>query len=199
MTLDLSIRDATDNRKSLDSVMRKMNDEYAKAGKFYNESDGVESAVEEIAGKSYKEFFDRFVAGVDAIPYDDFLGFAGLQLKIQATRSADLGFWPGTESGKSVAVSGLEAGSSAEAAGLRNGDLILPSHGRSSAQDFADLLRGRSAGDPLTLRIRRDGQEFEISFLVGSREDRQYSISEMPHPSERQRRIREGLLRGTTD
>ena len=37
--LDLAIRDATDNHKSLDDVLRLMNDEYAKQGKFYNESE----------------------------------------------------------------------------------------------------------------------------------------------------------------
>jgi predicted metalloprotease with PDZ domain len=61
--------------------MRLMNDKYAKAGKFYNEGDGVESAVEEVAGKSFKDFFQRYVAGTDEIPYDDFLGIAGLQLE----------------------------------------------------------------------------------------------------------------------
>jgi predicted metalloprotease with PDZ domain len=197
--LDLSIRDATGNRKSLDDVMRQMNNEYAKAGKFYNESEGIQAAVEEVTGKRCDDFFRRFVAGTDAMPYDDFLGLAGLQWKLDTTKTADLGFWPEAERGKDVTVSSVEAGSAAESSGLRNGDVILTPHVKSSPQDFAAWLRGRSPGDPLTLRIRRDGQESEMSFLVGSREDRQYSIVEMPHPSEQQRRIRDGLLHGITD
>jgi predicted metalloprotease with PDZ domain len=197
--LDLSIRDATGNRKSLDDVVRRMNDEYAKAGKFYDESAGIEAAVEEVAGKRYDDFFHRFVAGAAPIPYDDFLAPAGLQLKLANTKTADLGFWPEAEPGKDVTVSSLEEGSAAQSSGLRNGDVIFPPHGKSSPRDFAAWLRGRSPGDPLTLRVRRDGQESEISFLVGSREDRQYSIVEMPHPSEQQRRIRDGLLHGTTN
>jgi predicted metalloprotease with PDZ domain len=197
--LDLSMRDATGNRKSLDDVMRQMNDEYAKAGKFYDESNGIETVVEEVAGKRYNDFFRRFVSGTDAIPFDDFLGLAGLQLKLETIRTADLGFWPQPQQGKDITVSSLEAGSAAEASGLRNGDVLLPPQGKSSPEDFAAWLRGRSPGDPLRLRVRREGQETEISFLVGFREDRQYSIVELPHPSEQQRRIREGLLRGTTD
>lgn len=197
--LDLAIRDATDNRKSLDDVLRAMNAEYAKAGKFYDDSLGIRSVVEEVAGRSFENFFRRFVAGADEIPYDDFLAVAGWELKVEKTTTADLGFWPGAGSSKGVEVSGLEPGSGAEAAGLRNGDVILLPRGKSAPQDFGGFLRARSAGDPLTLRIRRVGQEMEISFLVGSREDRQYSVAEIEHPSERQRRIRDGILRGTTN
>jgi predicted metalloprotease with PDZ domain len=109
--LDLAIRDATDNHKSLDDVLRLMNDKYAKKGKFYDESVDIRAAVEEVAGKSFEEFFRFYVSGVSEIPYNDFLGFAGLQLK-------------------------------------------------------SDVV---------------------------------YSISELPHPNDRQRRIREGLLHGSTD
>jgi predicted metalloprotease with PDZ domain len=197
--LDLAIRDATENRRSLDDVVRAMNARYAKAGKFYDDSAGVRGVVEEVAGKSFEDFFRRFVAGTDEIPYDDFLAIAGWQLKLEATTTPDLGFWPGTESPQGVSVSGLEPGCAAEAAGLRNGDLILPPRGRPSPRDFADYLRGRLAGDPLTLHLRRAGQELEISFRVGSREERQYSITEIPHPSDRQRRMRDGILQGTTN
>jgi predicted metalloprotease with PDZ domain len=88
LLLDLAIRDATDNRKSLDDVMRLMNDRYAKAGKFYNESDGVESAVEEVADRSFKDFFEHYVAGTDEVRYNDFLGLAGLQLEPSPERNS---------------------------------------------------------------------------------------------------------------
>ena len=47
--LDLAIRNATVNRKSLDDVMRRMNDEYANKGKLYDDSNGVRAAAEEVA------------------------------------------------------------------------------------------------------------------------------------------------------
>ena len=165
--LDLAIRDATDNRKSLDDVLRAMNAEYAKAGKFYNDSIDIRGTVEELSGKSFEDFFRRFVAGTDEIPYDDFLAAAGWKLKIETDRTPDLGFWPGEETSKGIGVSDLDAGSAAEAAGLRDGDMIVPVP-VVRAPRFLQLLRTRAAGDPLTLRIRRGGQELEISFLVGS-------------------------------
>jgi predicted metalloprotease with PDZ domain len=121
--LDLSIRDATDNRKSLDEVLRRMNQEYAKEGKFYDDSDGIRAVVEEVAGKSFEDFFNRYVSGTAEIPYNDLLAVAGLELDASTAQPAD------------------------------------------------------QSGQP--------GEHF--------------SISEIAHPSERQRRIREGLLRGTTN
>ena len=50
--------------------------------------------------RAYKDFFRRFVAGTDEIPYDDFLRCAGLELKVESHKTTDLGFWPGAQSGK---------------------------------------------------------------------------------------------------
>jgi predicted metalloprotease with PDZ domain len=84
--LDLAIRDATDNRKSLDDVMRRMNDEYAKAGRYYDDSDGILSVVNEVSGKDLREFFRRYVSGTDEIPYQQFLSMAGLKLELNSTK-----------------------------------------------------------------------------------------------------------------
>jgi predicted metalloprotease with PDZ domain len=87
--LDLAIRNATNNHKSLDDVMRRMNDEYAKAGKFYDDGQGIRAVVEEASGRSFEDFFRRYVSGTNEIPYNDFLAAAGLKLTTAGTRSAN--------------------------------------------------------------------------------------------------------------
>src|SRR5215472_644483 len=84
--LDLAIRDATDNHRSLDDVMRRMNEEYALRGQFYDDSASVRIVVEEVAGKSFTEFFNRYVSGTDEIPYNNFLAIAGLEAKVVGDR-----------------------------------------------------------------------------------------------------------------
>ena len=197
--LDLAIRDATDNHKSLDDVMRRMNVEYAQAGKFYNDSEGIRRVVEEVAGQSFEDFFRRYVAGVDEIPYDKFLSAAGLELKIEAARTADLGFHVARAPAAGLAVGRIEQGSAAGAAGLRQGDVLLTFNGEPFGRNVGAWLREHSGGETVKLRIRRDGEELEISYALGSNDDHRYSISELPHPSDKQRRIRDGLLHGTTD
>jgi predicted metalloprotease with PDZ domain len=197
--LDFAIRDATDNHKSLDDVLRRMNAEYARAGKFYNGTEAIRGVVEEVSGKSFQDFFRRFVSGTEEIPYDDFLGLAGLRLKVDVTTTADLGFQPEILSGKGIIVSELDSGSAAAAAGLRDGDVVPRLAGKSSPEEVAAWLRGRSPGDPVTLEVRRGGQQSEISFLVGSQQNRHYSVVERSDPTPKQRQVRNGLLRGTTD
>jgi predicted metalloprotease with PDZ domain len=84
--LDLSIRDATDNHKSLDDVMRLLYAEYPKQGKFYDERNSIRAAVEQVAGKSFEDFFARYVAGTDDVPFNQFLSIAGLETRTAGNR-----------------------------------------------------------------------------------------------------------------
>ncbi len=102
VALDILIRDATDNRASLDDVMRRMNREYAELGRYYDDSAGVERAVKEVVSvantslapgaesaaegdsgaraASTADFFKRYVSGTDEMPFADLLARAGLTL-----------------------------------------------------------------------------------------------------------------------
>jgi predicted metalloprotease with PDZ domain len=197
--LDLAIRDATDNRKSLDDVMRRMNDEYAKQGRFYNDSQGIRAVVEEVAGINFADFFRRYVAGVDEIPFTTFLAAAGLELKPDDVNAVDLGFTPGHANGQGVPVGDVDSGSPAENAGLRAGDLILQRNGREPPHGRRGWVSDVRPGDTMSLQIMRDGQMLNISYVLAASEQASYSLGEMPHPTDKQRRIREGLLRGTTN
>jgi predicted metalloprotease with PDZ domain len=85
--LDILIRDATDNRASLDDVLRYLNREFAHRGRFYDEQRDIRAAVEKIAGRDFGDFFARYVAGTDPLPYDEILGRAGLQLTLRGRNS----------------------------------------------------------------------------------------------------------------
>ena len=199
--LDLAIRDATDNHKSLDDVMRRMNDEYAKKGKYYDDSNGIRAVAEEVAGTSFEDFFQRYVAGTDEIPYDKFLGSAGLELKSETVKMADLGFWTagGRSPSSAVTVSQVVPGSSAEAAGLLAGDVLLQLNGEAVPRYLAGRMRVHSPGEIIKLRVKRDTKEMDLSFALGSNDVNNYSISEVSHATDKQKRIREGWLRGTVN
>ena len=195
--LDLAIRGATDNRKSLDDVLRSLN-EAAKQGKFYDESAGIRSAVEAISGTSFEDFFRRYVSGLDEIPYDQFLVHAGLVLKSESRLSADPGFLVG-RSPQGPVVLTVTSGSAAQAAGLHVDDVLVELNGAPISGRISAWLRERVPGETIELKIRRGGQERELTFALGSREENQCTVVEIAHPTEKQLRIRAGLLRGTTD
>ena len=51
----------------------------------------------------------------------------------------------------------------------------------------------------ITLKIRRGGEKWNCQCRLAARQDAVYQISELPEASGIQRRIRNGILRGTTD
>lgn len=197
--LDLAIRDATDNHKSLDDVMRAMNQDYARRGKFYDDSAGIEAEVERISGRSFKEFFAKYVAGTDEIPYNDFLRAAGLQAQIQPREIADMGFTASRASDGTYTISGVTPDSGAQRAGLQPGDILLQFAGRPFGGAAMRFLFQYAPGATVTLRIQRNGAVRDVSFQLGRRSMQVYSVSEIAGASERQKRIREGMLHGTTD
>lgn len=196
--LDLKIREASNNRKSLDDVFRLMNEKYALQGKFYDDREGIRAAVEEVAGASFQDFFQSYVSGTKEIPYDAFLATGGLVLKAEQIDSADFGFWP-TRTLGGMMIAAIESGSAAEATGVKEGDALVEIDGQPFPRRFTTWLSQQSPGQKVKVRVRREGAEKDITFALGSHSDRHCSISEVSQPTENQRRIREGLLHGTTD
>lgn len=199
--LDLVIRNATDGHKSLDAVMTRMNQAYAKQGKYYDDTNGVRAVAEEVSGTSLDDFFRRYVSGTDEIPYDKFLGPVGLELKVELHKIADLGFWTagGRAGGSTVAVSQVVPGSGAEAAGLLAGDVLLELNGETVPAFLSGWVRQHAPGEIIKLRVHREGKVLDLSFTLGSNETKKYSISEVAHATDTQKRIREGWLRGTVN
>ena len=210
VALDILIRDATDNRASLDDVMRWLNQEYAQRGRFYADKAGIEGAVEEVvrlanAGSAnppagdFPGFFKRYVSGTDEMPFADLLSRAGFALKTEGGKRAALGFAVGRDSAGTALVTDLDLSSAAARIGVREGDVIVSLDGTDLPRNVERWLRGRSPGEMVRMRIRRGGRESEMVFALGSEAAQIFAVEEMPRPSERQLRIRNGLLRGTTD
>jgi len=57
--LDILIRDRTENLKSLDDVLRSMNEDFAKQGKPYHDGPDVRRTAEKVAGGSFQDFFQN--------------------------------------------------------------------------------------------------------------------------------------------
>jgi len=87
--LDLEIRGRTGNRRSLDDALRLLKartwdaprESYYLQGRGYTEAD-VERAVSDAAGADLHPWFERYVGGVEDLPWDATLARAGLRLEI---------------------------------------------------------------------------------------------------------------------
>jgi predicted metalloprotease with PDZ domain len=196
LLLDILIRDRTGNAKSLDDVMRKMNDDFARKGKFYRDSLDVRLTAEAVAGGSFADFFQDHVAHAEPLPYADILGKAGLLLEKQEMQRPDLGFALEREFGAKATVRSVISGSTADRAGLRAGDEIETWNGESVPRRFEGWLRSRKPGDILRLQVRRNEQPTDISFALGGRTEEIFVVNEDANATAKAKAIRAGLLRG---
>jgi predicted metalloprotease with PDZ domain len=196
--LDILIRDRTDNSKSLDDVLRAMNAEFAKQGKPYGDSLDVRLTAEKIAGGSFEDFFQKYVAGTEHFPYEETLALAGLELRKSQQRRAKLGFMTTRDSNGALVVGEMESERNAAHAGLLAGDAIISWNGEEVPRRPQRWVLEQKPGDSLKLRIRREEKELTIEFRLGETVETYYQVGEDARANEKARRIREGLLRGET-
>jgi predicted metalloprotease with PDZ domain len=196
--LDILIRDRTNNERSLDDVMRTMNENFAKKGKTYRDSLDVELTAEEIAGGSFEDFFGKYVARAEPLPYESLLAKAGLLLKQREIVRAELGFSMERDAGGKSVVRSVVPGSTAERAGLLADDEITNFNRGNVPRQPEYWLRNKKPGDTLKLTVLRNEKPVEVTFSLGGKSESIFAIAEDPQASPKARAIREGLLHGKT-
>jgi predicted metalloprotease with PDZ domain len=168
--LDLTMRNASHDKVSLQDVFLFLNRNDAQKGKFFADSEGVRQAAETAGNLKLQNFFQKYVAATEAIPWNDLLHTVGLRLIRTMTETSDPGFEAGRIFDMPAVVIGVQPGSAAEAAGLKEGDSILSINGEPAAVDFDSRLAELGAGDELRLQIKNAGGEREVKFKAGSRQ-----------------------------
>jgi predicted metalloprotease with PDZ domain len=196
--LDILMRDRSDNGAGLDELLRAMDRDFALARRNYRDSADVELTAEKVAGGSFADFFKRYVAGTDPLPYRETLALAGLELRETEHRRATLGFSAEFSPKAGLTVRDVDADGSPAQSGLQSGDIILNWNGADPPKHPNDWLHQQKPGGTLRLRIRRDGVESNVNFRLGEVKEISYDIEESAHIDEKARRIRDGLVRGVT-
>jgi predicted metalloprotease with PDZ domain len=195
MLLDLEIRGATAGKRSLDDVMRQLYEGHFKQGRGYTVED-VEQVCSQLAGRSFKDFFARYVTGTDELDYNAALAHVGLRLDQQGQGQTYLGLQ--VNYGEEAKVGAVAAGSPAEAAGVKPGDVLVAVGEIKVASDngWADDFRKRytKAGEPFTIRVKRGGAATELKGVTKLRGKTDYRIVEVENVTEAQRELRRGWL-----
>jgi predicted metalloprotease with PDZ domain len=203
MLLDMLIRDETDNRASLDDVMRDLYHGTYKKGEGFTLEQWWE-AVERVApGRSFEDFYARYIDGREVFPYAEVLPLGGMALFADTVRAPFFGVSHEVAEG-GVVVTEVVPGGAAAAAGVEEGDfLVQVGEIQVAGLEWGDLYRNRyrtePEGTPVVVRVRRDGLERMLQGYVRFRETVEYAVGEDGNASEKARRIREGILRGTVD
>jgi predicted metalloprotease with PDZ domain len=197
--LDILIRDRTDNQHSLDDVLRAMNQDFAKSGRFYRDSLDVRLTAEKITGTSLENFFSNYVSGSEALPYSDVFSKAGLTLQERETVRPALGFSAQRDPNGPWTVASVDAGSNAEKSGLQVGDELVRWNAGEVPRRPEHWASQQKPGEELHLRVRRGEKEETVNMRLGENRETFYQVTESSGAGDRARRIRDGMLRGTTD
>jgi predicted metalloprotease with PDZ domain len=195
--LDLAVRDASHGQASLREVFQWMNENYAKKGRFFPDSDGVRQASEAVTHADLGWFFSKYVQGTEEIPWNDFFRPVGLRAIEEKTSAADTGFIASRNFDSPMIVSSVAGGSEAQKAGLQVGDTILEINGKPPGQESAEDTSGLSAGDSITVKARgRRGAERELKWNVSSHDEIAYQLKDVENIAPEQRARRSAWLKG---
>jgi predicted metalloprotease with PDZ domain len=200
--LDIMIRDASDNHASLDDVMRTLYNAAYKNGRGFTSDEWWSTVTKAARGKSFTDFYARYIDGREPFPYDKVLPLAGLRLMRDTTHVPQLGI-ASLQDSTGLHVTEVAPGSAAAAAGVQQGDQLM-SVGGFSADDpaWTQKFRSRYARQPegteVPVIIRRAGAAQTLTAHLRFVTSVGLRVVEDPRPSARERRIREGLLRGVT-
>jgi predicted metalloprotease with PDZ domain len=199
-TLDLAVREASHGQASLREVLQWMNQNYAKKGRFFSDSAGVREAAEAVSHADLGWFFAKYVSGTDELPWNDFFRFVGLRLIEGKTTIADAGFVASRNFDGPMTVASVSVDSNAESAGLQTGDTILEINGGAPGQDSSEATARLTPGETIDLKIRaRHGEERELKWKVGSREESTYAFTDLEHVTAEQRAQRAAWLKGEAE
>ena len=202
LLIDIMVRDASDNHSSLDDVMRTLYNAAYKNGRGFTSDEWWATVSKAANGKSFTDFYARYIDGREPFPYDKVLPLAGLRLAHDTAHVPQLGI-ASLQDSSGLHVTQVVPESSAAAAGVQPGDQLI-SVGGFNADDpnWTEKFRARYARSPegteLPVVVRRGGAERTLTARLRFVARVDSHLSEDPRPSAKARRIREGLLRGVT-
>lgn len=187
MLLDIAIRSQTNNRVTMDSVMRYFNNEYGKTGRTFGDDDII-TIMEKASGTSLQDFYQKYIKGTEPLPYDELLPKAGFKITENTEQKRKLGA-QAQVSGDGVKIVGITPGGNAEKMGLREGDEVVAVIIQDNRVPMHDLLEKlaqfgatltqmmeQSPTDGAVLVVRRDGKEQEVPLKLVSQEVKVYSV-----------------------
>jgi predicted metalloprotease with PDZ domain len=202
LMLDIMIRDASDDKRSLDDVMRGLYRDAYKAGKGFTGDEWWKAVQSAAGGKSFADFNTRYIDGRDPYPWQAILPLAAMQLLTDSVRIPVLGVSISQEDNGSR-ITAVAPGSTAEQAGVQPGDdLVRVGDISGNVPALSEHLRERygNAKDAtiIPITVVRAGKQSSLAAPLQFTWRTTLRIAPLPGASAKAVRVRSGILHGTT-
>jgi predicted metalloprotease with PDZ domain len=200
LMLDILIRDGSDNKYSLDDVMRELYRADYQKGRGFTPSDWWRTVSRLAGGRSFTDFEAKYVNGREPFPWSDILPLAGLRLVTDTVRAPQVGIGMTQDTAGSVVITQVQPGGVAAQAGVKQGDRLI-SLGDVAINDstFNDAFRrsfGRSEGDTLRIKVLRGRDTLTLNGRIRLVDHTEEHLESDANASPKAARIRAGLFRG---
>jgi predicted metalloprotease with PDZ domain len=206
--LDFEIRSRTGGKKTLDDVMRYLEQNYAERGVGFPEND-LKSVFEKVAGGDLTDFFNRYVSGTDEINFDRYLRMAGLQIQrsykksplfdpAQSSQQAPRGYLGvrTRATGDRVFISNVLAGTTAYESGLNTEDELVAIEGqRVDANNVEDRMDKLRPGQRVAVTVFRRGRMMTLNMTASQKPFDSYKIIPVKEPGAAERAFYKAWLR----
>jgi len=167
--LDLQIRNLTENRSSLDAVMKQMYREFGLTENRYTMADVIR-IVNQIAGEDFEPFFKKYVSGTERLPLAEYLTDAGMDVEIEfGEKLPSLGY---------ILFQMLQINSLGGPTGggmfihqspkYEDEDNLIGINGTPVKffDDIRKVAKGWKSGDVVDLTLRREGKEIILPITL---------------------------------
>ena len=196
--LDLIIRNATNGKKSMDDVMRKMLANF-RAEKGFTSKD-VEETIHSICACDVRPFFTDHVFGNKQIDFNKYLKLAGLKMTValkdvlsgDGKPSPDLRIYPWQKPNEDFIRIGITNPQSCWGkAGLHTGDIIKSLNGVPirTRNDFRQAITRAKVGDFVTMEIQRSSGIVNINVVISGYQESEVHIQHLSNATQKQEKI----------
>jgi predicted metalloprotease with PDZ domain len=191
LALDLTIREETRGKRSLDDVMRTLWQRYGR--EFYADGNAggtgvteaeVEAIFDEVTGLKLKRFFDRYVRGTDDFPFARLLAPMGVTLSDDRKNAKPSLNIRSARDGNDCKVASVYEGGAAHQAGVSAGDILIAIDGlRVSATNLDALLARYRIGDSVPLHVFRRDELTAFTATLKADDVPQFILTPQPKPA----------------
>ncbi len=183
LMLDFKIRHETNNKRSLDDVMRLLYKEYYQTKKRGFTEREFQAACEQIAGTSLAELFE-YASTVKEPDYPKYFNYAGLGID---TVVKEL---PGAYSGiivrekdSNLVIREADWNSPAWNKGLRSKDKILEIEGSKAGLElWNNIMKTKRSGDTLKLLVAKGDNRQDVIIELGTKSEKSFAITPIAIP-----------------
>jgi hypothetical protein len=193
---DMTIRDITKGKKSLDDFMKAMYDQfYLKKERGFVYADVLEM-LEKISNKDFESLYQEWVKGTKSPDYANICSAVGLNLTLQETSTPmSLGIRTMQEK-RFCSVTFVKSGSAGSKAGLSVHDEIVRVNGKPVKPDLETVLSKMKAGEKAELEIRRQGVTRYLTAWPETSVTKKYTVKSDPNAEQKNKNKLQGWLTG---